>query len=72
MRAARRAAGSLEPPRVMGGPPGVAGVGVTRTVRPRYSKGSPVQACLSTVTASVVRLGRSFMGAPNISNSELT
>ena len=57
---------------MIGGPPGVAGVGVTRTVRPRYSKGSPVHACLSTRTASVVRAGRSFMGTPNISNSERT
>ena len=37
------------------GPPDVNGAGVTRTVRPRCSKGSPVHACRSTRTVSVVR-----------------
>src|SRR2546422_5444732 len=49
-RAARRAAFSVEPPTSTIG--GDAGFGVTRIVRPRHVKGSPVHACRITPTYS--------------------
>ena len=69
MRAARRAAFGPLPPRTIGGPPGCAGVGRICTVRPRNSNGSPVHACLSVATVSVVRRTRSESSQPNIANS---
>jgi hypothetical protein len=72
MRAALRAAGSLLPPMLICGPPFWKGAGVMWTVRPRYSKGSPVRACLRVVTTSVTRATRSFIPTPNISNSSCT
>ena len=66
------AAGSLLPPSETDGPPGRNGAGVRCTVRPRYSKGSPVKAALSVVTVSVTRLARSFMATSNMANSSCT
>ena len=72
MRAARRAAGSLLPPSDTLGPPGRNGAGVTCTIRPRYSNGSPVNAAFNVFTISVTRFARSFIGTSNIANSSGT
>ena len=72
MRAARSAAGRLLPPSEMDGPPGRNGPGVRCTVRPRNSKGSPVNADRSVATASVTRAPRSPMGTSNRANSSRT
>ena len=63
---------ALVPPSITAGPPGRKGAGVTWTLRPRNSKGSPEKAALSVTTASVTRLPRSFMGMSNMANSSCT
>jgi hypothetical protein len=72
MRAARRAAGLPLPPRETLGPPARNGAGVTCTVRPRYSKGSFMNAAFRVATVSVTRFARSFIGTPNMANSSCT
>ena len=57
---------------MIGGPPGRVGAGVTRTVVPRYSNGSPLHASRSVSTVSVMRRPRSFDGTPNMANSSAT
>ena len=65
--AARLAAFSVEPPiRIISG---AAGAGVTRTVRPRNSNGSPVQALRIASTASSISVPRRLRSTPAIANS---
>ena len=72
IRAARRAAPAEEPPSTNGGRGRRYGRGVTVTVVPRYSNGSPVQAFFRTSTPSVWRRTRSPRSLPNMANSRPT
>ena len=64
-RAARWAAGGPPPPIMITGWGCCTGLGVTCTVWPRYSNGSPVQACTSTSRASSSSLPRRLQSLPN-------
>ncbi|CAB4745483.1 unannotated protein [freshwater metagenome] len=63
-RAARRAAGFDVPPSMNGGVGLLTGMGVTCTVVPRYSKGSPVQALSMVSMHSSMSLPRSAQSLP--------